>query len=66
MHKEENIEELKKLIKEADTLNDAFSIVYQMLENEDSVEELCEVLQQMKLTKEMQKEIEEEEELLKK
>lgn len=66
MHKEENIEELKKLIKEADTLNDAFSIVYQMLENEDSVEELCEVLQQMKLSDEMKKEMQEEEELLKK
>lgn len=61
MHKEENIEELKELMKKSETINDAFSIVYQMLENEDSIEELCEVLQQMKLTEEMKEEIEKEE-----
>lgn len=66
MHREENIEVLKKEMKKANTLEDAFAIVYQMLQNEDSMEELCAVLQEMKLTKEMQEEMEKEEEIVKK
>ncbi len=61
MHRKENIEELKQQMKKANTLENAFAIIYQMLQNEDSTEELCAVLQEMKLTDEMKEEMEEEE-----
>lgn len=61
MHLKENIEELKEQMKKANTLENAFAIIYQMLQNEDSTEELCAVLQEMKLTDEMKEEMEEEE-----
>lgn len=61
MHHKENIEELKEQMKKANTLENAFAIIYQMLQNEDSTEELCAVLQEMKLTDEMKEEMEEEE-----